>query len=320
MESNTKVRLEEPIIQKLVDSAFGCRLLSAREMTDGFFNTAYHLTLDRQPFQTVLKVGPADSAEILAYEAGILKAEVESMRLVASDAAIPVPKIHAADFTRSIIDHDYYFMEYLTGRPWNTIKKSLTADQNASLEAHLGRITARINSFTNPRFGLYAGPMFDNWLDAFEYMCRLVFADAAKYAIPTPISENDLLGLLEKHRDAFAEVRKPQLVHWDLWEGNVFVTASGTEAAISGIIDFERALWGDPLSEVFFGKGPAAAAFIKGYGTDILTSNDRKTRRILYDLYLYLVMIVEDGPRKYADKRTVLWAQKKLDAALAALV
>jgi fructosamine-3-kinase len=320
MESKTKVRLEEPVIQKLVSSAFdGCLVVSAREMTDGFFNTAYHITLDREPFHTVLKVGPADDAEILAYEVGIMKAEVEVMRLVASDAAIPAPKIHAADFSRRLIDHDYYFMEYLSGRPWNVIKKTLSPEQNASIERELGRITAGINAFTGTRFGLYAGQMFDSWLEAFTWMCSLLFADAGKYGVETPITESDFLALLNEHTSTFAEVVQPQLVHWDLWEGNVFIRQNGGDPAICGIIDFERAFWGDPLSEVFFGKGPAAASFIKGYGGDILTTHAQKTRRIFYSLYLYLVMIVEDGPRQYTDKKTVEWAKKRFDATLAAL-
>jgi fructosamine-3-kinase len=318
MESKTKVRLEQPVIQRLVESNLGtCSVVSVRELTDGFFNTAYHIALDREPFNTVLKIGPADNAEIMAYERDIMRVEVEVTRLIAADSKIPAPKIHADDFGRRLIDHDYYFMEYFTGRPWNTMRKTLSPEQNASIETQLGRITARINTFTNSYFGLYAGPeRFDNWPDAFTWMCDLLFADAKEYDVNVPITESDFRGLLWQHKDAFAEVTQPQLVHWDLWEGNVFVTLDGTDAVISGIIDFERAFWGDPLSENFFGKGPSAASFIKGYGRNVLTSRAEKVRRIFYNLHLYLVMIVEDGPRQYTNKGTVDWARKRFDATM----
>ncbi len=59
MESKTKVQLSPADIQPLVNHAFGHRpLLSVREMTDGWFNTAYHITLGDERRQTVLKVGP----------------------------------------------------------------------------------------------------------------------------------------------------------------------------------------------------------------------------------------------------------------------
>jgi fructosamine-3-kinase len=319
MESKTKVRLEPAVIQSLVTGAFGpCRMVSADEMKDGFANTAYHVVLDGPPFHSVLKIGPADSADILAYEKDIMRAEVEVMRLVAADSTIHAPRIHAADFSRRLIDHDYYFMEFLTGTPWNLIRKTLSAEQNASLETQLGHIIARISAFTNPTFGLYAGRQFDNWLQAFTWMCSLVFADAGKYCIEVPVSESEFMGLLDRHADVFAQVVQPQLVHWDLWEGNVFVTMNGGEPVISGIIDFERSYWGDPLSENPFGKGAGAVNFIKGYGTDILASHGDKVRRIFYSLYLYLVMIVEDGPRQYVDKRTVEWARKRFGQTMEA--
>jgi fructosamine-3-kinase len=321
MESKTKVQLTPSVIQSLVDNAFGpCHVVSAREMKDGYFNTAYHLSLDQPPFETVLKIGPADDAAILAYERDIMRTEVEVTKLVASDTAIPAPKIHAADFGRTLIAHDYYFMEYFTGAPWNTIRKTLSSQQNTVLEMQLGTIIARISAFTNSSFGLYAGTdRFGNWLDAFTCMCSMLFADAGKYGVPMPITEGEFLSLLQKHRNAFAEVTQPQLVHWDLWEGNVFIAQDGGEPCICGIIDFERAFWGDPLSENPFGRGPASANFIKGYGRDILATHNEKVRRTFYNLHLYLTMIVEDGPRQYTDKGTVTWALTRFNAAMTIL-
>jgi len=56
----------------------------------------------------------------------------------------------------------------------------------------------------------------------------------------------------------------PQLVHWDAWDANFFVK----DGKITGILDFERALWADPLMEAQF----RALAFggvsesMRGYG------------------------------------------------------
>ena len=89
MESKTKVRLSNGDIKKLVNYAFGNKsILSVAEMTDGWFNTAYHITLEDKT-QTVLKVGPPADAEILTYEKDLLRAEVETMKLVATEFRDP---------------------------------------------------------------------------------------------------------------------------------------------------------------------------------------------------------------------------------------
>jgi hypothetical protein len=126
MENKTKIKLSCNDIQRLVNQAFGnMPLLSVRELTDGYFNTAYHVTLGNGELQTVLKVGPPAEADILTYEKGLLHAEVETMKLVGTDPEIPVPRIIFDDFSRTWLPCDYYFMDFIDGTPWrkNNIKQ-----------------------------------------------------------------------------------------------------------------------------------------------------------------------------------------------------
>ena len=46
-------------------------------------------------------------------------------------------------------------------------------------------------------------------------------------------------------KTVFDEVKEPSLVHWDMWEGNVFVK----EKHVLGIIDWERAMWGEAFMD-----------------------------------------------------------------------
>lgn len=48
---------------------------------------------------------------------------------------------------------------------------------------------------------------------------------------------------LAKDREYFDAVKTPTLVHWDMWEGNIFIK----DGTITGIIDWERAMWRKPL-------------------------------------------------------------------------
>jgi len=95
------------------------------------------------------------------------------------------------------------------------------------------------------------------------------------------------------------------------------------DGAIVGIIDHERAFYGDPLIEGGFTATqlPAfgdPAAFMRGYGHGELTRAER-TRRRLYCLYPTLVMTIETVYRGHADTRQSDFAREQLAASMALL-
>jgi aminoglycoside phosphotransferase (APT) family kinase protein len=95
------------------------------------------------------------------------------------------------------------------------------------------------------------------------------------------------------------DVTTPSLVHFDLWPGNILLR----DGQITGIVDGERAFWGDPLAEMvslaLFGDIADDAAFLAGYGG--IEFDDSARRRIaLYQSYLYLIMLIEGDPRGYS--------------------
>ena len=314
MKSKTKVKLADEEIRRITRQALGdVPVLSCQELTDGWFNTAYDIKLESGPGRIILKVGPPDEADILTYEKNLLRAEVETMKLAAENAHIPVPRIFFDDFSRQYLPYDYYFMAFVPGVTWDKIRESLSIEQNGEIEEQLGRITADINAIENGTFGYYAsGPRFDNWPDAFRWMCGLLFVDAERYQIKLPLSEREFFAKFEEHRAIFDAVTAPRLVHWDLWAGNIFVTFDGDRPTIEGIVHFERALWGDPLMESYLGRLEGLGAYFEGYGRDLLATPAHRLRRIFYNIYLDLIMIIEDGPRQYDDKRSVAWAQERL--------
>jgi aminoglycoside phosphotransferase (APT) family kinase protein len=82
-------------------------------------------------------------------------------------------------------------------------------------------------------------------------------------------------------------------VVWDLWDSNVMIR----DGEIAGIIDYERAFYGDPLGEAGFADAQLLAfgdpaAFMRGYGRGPLTPAEQVCRR-LYCLHLALIMVIE---------------------------
>ena len=315
MDSTTKVHLTRETLSMLVHNAFGdgTEIYEFEELTQGWYNTAYAITLS-SGHRTVIKVSPPDDAAILSYEHDIMRTEVEVMRLVEPNPNIPVPHISASDLSQSLIPNNYYFMDYIQGDVWNDIAKDLTEAQNREISHQLGQLTAHINSYHNHTFGYYAlEPKFSSWMEAVRVMFTMLFQDADTFDIDLPIGLAEVDTWLTLHQRTFSEITLPRLVHWDLWQGNVFVDmeGNGNVPTICGLIDFERVYWGDPLGEAFFRKG-GNTAFIQGYGQPMLATESQRTRNLFYDLYLYIIMIVEDGPRQYSDRGVVNWARGQL--------
>jgi Ser/Thr protein kinase RdoA (MazF antagonist) len=149
------------------------------------------------------------------------------------------------------------------------------------------------------------------WPVAFDRMMNALLDDATRFGTELPRPPDEIRGIVDAHHPALAEVERPVLVHFDLWDGNILVSDPGTGPVISGIIDGERALHGDPVFEFPSltvlserAKDPFFVIdedFISGYcdvaGPMVLTSALR-ARLALYRTYLYIVMLVEVTPRE----------------------
>ena len=141
-----------------------------------------------------------------------------------------------------------------------------------------------------------------------------ILADGQELRVILPMDYDTLYHQLAAHFAALDEVRIPRLVHWDLWDGNIFIHPE--KKNITGLIDFERALWADPLMEANFGAFGINPSFMEGYGKEMLATINQQKRHTLYDIYLFLIMIIECYFRKYDTNKQENWAREKLKAEL----
>jgi aminoglycoside phosphotransferase (APT) family kinase protein len=320
MQSTSKTALSAATLQTIVTHHFGgaAQLRAAEELKDGYFNAAYRLDL-ADGFRCVLKVAPPANVRVLRYEADIMTAEVEAMRLVKARTRMPVPEIYAHDRARAVIDNEYYLMAFLAGGPFNKLKKTLAVEDRQRIEREIGAHLAEMNAITGPAFGYFppSSPRFAAWRAAFDFMLDGVLADGQDMAVALPRPDDELRELLRASYPALDEITTPQLVHWDLWDGNVFVDPA--TAQITGVFDFERALWGDPLMEMNFSPLARDTVFAEGYGRDMLATPQQRIRRTLYNIYVYLIMVIECYYRLYPTRDQENWIRPWLAAELTEL-
>ena len=168
--------------------------------------------------------------------------------------------------------------------------------------------------YLNRAAGLHAA----TWPDAFGLMVGALLDDAARWH--TALPDDEIRSALHRHREALAQVTTASLIHMDLWAANLFVDAAG---GLTGVIDPERAVWGDPLLEIVgadqLGRGIPAAELLDGYagagGRFALGTAAGDTRLALYRVYMSLVLLVEIAPRGFSGD----WVAGHREAATANL-
>ncbi|RAU93199.1 phosphotransferase family protein [Paenibacillus sp. YN15] len=306
MESGTKLKLDGAELGMLVREAFGADPEETEELSDGWANTAYRVRL-QDGRRMVLKLAPLPEVKQMRYEVKLMQTEVDMLKRL--EGVLPVPRVFVYDNSRSLVASDYFFMEHLDGTPYNKLKPSLSPEEREAVELQLGRYNRTLNEVRGERFGLYAAPAAAEvgWFEVFRGLVEDVLEDGKEMSVDLPVPEQEVLALVEGSRCALDEVTEPRLVHWDLWDGNVFVR----DGRIAGLIDFERAMWGDPLIEAYFRNGTLTEAFRQGYGLEAFSAA-QEARVMLYDLYLDLIMHIERPFRQFASPDHEAWTRERL--------
>jgi aminoglycoside phosphotransferase (APT) family kinase protein len=286
-------RLTGEQLDEMVRTTMGTGLVKATELTGGTFNAVYRVeTTDRS---VVLKASPPADVPLLTYERDLLRTETRFFDLAGAVEGVKVPEVVARDFDRRLIDGDYAFLSDLPGRMLYEVSTDLPDEPR--LRRELGAMMARIHRVKGTFFGYEHAAQGATWRAAFLSMLDDLLHDAARFGVPI----EDVTPVVAANAHLLDAVEEPSLVHFDLWDGNVLVQ----DGEITGLIDGERALWGDPVAEFvslnmfkWFEDGPHV---VKGYEDEWgQRFDDDATRRLaLYKIYLDLIILIEATPRGY---------------------
>jgi aminoglycoside phosphotransferase (APT) family kinase protein len=320
MDSITKTKVSHSQIEAMVTRAFGqaITLVEAKELTEGYFNTGYLITTSDQT-KSVLKIGPMPYVQVMRYEKDIMNMEVHVLKQLHTLPNLPSPTVLFHDTSRELLQSDYFFMSFIQGSALFEVKNQLNETQKATLSKELGHYVKSIGHITSDRFGYILQPdrSYTTWSQCFLSMIDEILLDAQEKEVSLPFDYNEIRRIFKNYETLLDEVKKPSLVHKDLWEGNIFVDVVTTR--ITGIIDCERALFGDPIMEIDCGLLRGNQDFLFAFLGRTLTVQEQ-TRSNLYNVYLYLLIVCEIPFRQYPDAQMEEWGRNQLNRAFEVLL
>ncbi len=303
MISKTKNEIDSNDIKKIFTHYFvNEKVEKIEELKDGCFNMSYLVILGNGR-QYVLKIAPPDNVELLTYEKDLMVTEINFHSLVEHHLRVPVPQIVKFDFTKDIIPYNYFIMNKLQGQPLDKCEP-ISGDQRKAIYKQLAKYLAYMHSIKGEHFGyenLSEDFIGKNYHESFKTMFKHIINDADKKNINLPVSSTELFITLDRYAYVFESITEPIFVHYDLWDGNIFVSDMDNSPTIEGLIDFERGFFADPAADISQMAGyidlEKDTYFIEEYNkyakVPFNLGENELLRVKLFRLYVFGIMIVE---------------------------
>jgi aminoglycoside phosphotransferase (APT) family kinase protein len=223
------------------------RIESIDELGGGTFNTTYLVTL-ADGHKVILRLAPPQTADLAWEDAFLMRSEHAIQPFFAPIAAL-MPKTLLVDFTHQLIERDFVFQTFIEGERWDDVWDELTSEENNFLWDQFGHIMRQIHDVRGEAFGLpRPGFQFDSWsqtvVDRLERTLR-----AARDLQLNVTNFAKILEMVRAHPQQLDEIQVPRLLHGDLWLFNILIDQDAKDPSIVGVLDADRAWWGDPMAD-----------------------------------------------------------------------
>ncbi|MBD3344556.1 MAG: phosphotransferase [Chitinivibrionales bacterium] len=263
---------------------------SLSPITTGKFNSSWFVELSADRY--VLRIAPPRDSVFVFYERRMMKQEPAIHKLLREKTSVPVPEIIAFDETLQIIPNDFIIMSRLPGTPLSQssgVKSERTMHQVGACLAQVHALTAETYGYIGDHHPMKPQP---TWHDAFQEMWNRMIDDIVAVGYYSEQEADTLRTLLSTHDGLFDRPVQSSLLHMDIWAQNLLVENTGN---LTGIVDWDRALWGDPEIEfaVLDYCGVSTPSFWKGYGRERDQSPEAQIRNafyLLYEIQKYIVI------------------------------
>ncbi len=279
------VELTNALAQAIVRQKFPACIVEGIELCQGGrISTIYEVHCARPDQDLILKLYP----QTFQWK---MEKELYVYGLLAQVRDLPIPSILLHDDSKRLAPNNYVLMTRLEGQPLSGVSSELSNEQIRDLYREMGAILARIHQITFDLFGYVTTRVIDPHPTNAAYMRFQFEKKLNEFAglDGEPPLGRAMAAYVQAHASALADCHTAVLCHNDYHEGNVLVSKEAGRWRVSGIIDVENAVAGDPLFDIaktdyYSIKGNALKleGFLQGYGP--LPTNWQERIR-LYRLY-----------------------------------
>lgn len=214
---------------------------NAELLTGGEFNSVWKISTDSTEY--VIKIAPKENTDVMTYERNITDSEVFACQKLSVLKTVHIPKIFGFGKGKNE-PYKYIIMEFCEGE--TLVNKKLTDGEHDRVMYTLGQAMAEIHNLAiDSGFGYIQNGLKGTWKDAYLSMVENVIGDAQAKRAQIPYLDQ-IKTLINKNLPVLDDVKRPSLIHFDLWAGNLMLNENND---LHCIIDCERVMLGDPLGE-----------------------------------------------------------------------
>ncbi|MFI2204725.1 phosphotransferase family protein [Streptomyces sp. NPDC020192] len=256
----------------------GTQVTAAVELGGGMYNTTLRVYVNWEDRPVILRVAPPPHKQFRSEHA-LMRNEFATLPYLAPIASL-MPRLIAADFTHEVIRRDVMVQTLLDGDPAAERLGAYPRSTWPDFFRQLGEVARTVHAVRGPHFGPVSSPGHTAWSEALTAS----FTDIAADLDAAGLDATDLrkvADLVDQHRATFDEITEPRLLSGDFWTINCLLDTSAPAPTLSGVIDFDRTLWGDPAADwtirMATAKADERTSFWETYGP--LDQSDAATWR-----------------------------------------
>jgi hygromycin-B 7''-O-kinase len=222
-----------------------------------------------------------------------MQKEVTVLGLIQDRLSVSVPRILLADDSQTLLGLNFTLMTKLDGSILGQLETTLASAQRLSAYAQIGQLLREFHRISMEAFG-YIGPR-GIWTAHSTNQIYLTHQFQRKLKEFTERGGDaglaqQVAGHLADRAELLNVCTHAVLCHNDLHAGNLLATVTNGSLLLTGVLDFEGALAGDPLMDVakalYYLDAESRRALLQGYG-----AMDREHWSQTLDLYhLYFVL------------------------------
>jgi aminoglycoside phosphotransferase (APT) family kinase protein len=235
--------------QAIIDRvAPGRTLARVGELLVGEISAVFEIEIELEggPPAFVLKVYP----EALHWK---MQKEVMVARLLDGKLGVRVPRILLADDSKTLIDLSFVVMERLDGKSLTPMEPTLDGPDTRAIYVQMGRALREIHAIAMDSFGyIGAKGVLTPFPTNRAYMLSQFERKLAGFAqlAGRPELARKLEAYVERSTPLLDGSIAASLCHFDFHPGNVLAARRGGSLHLTGIVDLENAIAGDPLMDL----------------------------------------------------------------------